>query len=195
MAKADVLALVQSFALDQADPDQIDRLYDDQLRLLASQPICLQITTLPVTSEQATFTLPAEALAAHWVFYENRQLDSIRLLDLEALSPAWRDRFGIPLCYTQEAENQRTFRLYPKPLEASLEYTPDQGDPFGAGLPPRNVLLIYADSVFLPGWLELPMTLEILAQEFARDSRHTDVEFSAACGQVATLLSRLLQRA
>ena len=191
MSKADVLSLVQTFALDQADTGLIDRFYDDTVISLSEQPLLVQAELVPVTLNQATFTLPASALTLHWCFYMNRQLDYMDLIDLEVLSPQWRDHIGVPVAYTSESEDETVFRLYPRPAVPSTAYDVLLGPPFGAGFPSGQVFIVYSHGAEVPRWLELAVTLRILTWEFSRESSHKDAAFVRACQRLATLISQL----
>lgn len=194
MTKADTLDLVTSFSLEQADVGSINRYYDDLVRATADRGVLVEISTLAVSVEQGTFTIPTEAMRLLHVFYGDRMLDEMRLLDIEVISDAWRDMLGDPLAYVQEHESERTFRLWPRPDKPSDSYNPLLGPPFGEGLPAYNVFVVWTETRDFPVWLELPVSLRILQQEFNRESRHTDQQFATACEQVAQVLEALINR-
>lgn len=194
MSRAETIALINSFALDQLDQALVDRAYDDTLRLLSTRPVIIQASTLPVTHDQALFTLPDEAIALHAAFYGDRLLDHMPLDDLEVIHPHWRDLTGEPVAYTTITETERTFRLFPIPDRPSDPFGITLGPPFGLGYPSYTVMIITSLFSDPPIWLELPLILQVLSSLFTLDSRWKDPAFAQGCQQLSTLVESLLAR-
>ena len=189
-----MLTLVNDLSLSLADTAATPKLYDDIIYELGQLPVLIECATLDVTLEQTSFTLPDDAIELLDVFYDDMHLDRIRLLDLESLNESWRDETGIPIAYVQENENERTFRLYPKPSQPSKPYNFLLGLPLAAGYPAYTVLACYTRySETLPFWLELPVTFELLSREFRRESEHKDFNYAQVASKLAQVLFKMLQ--
>lgn len=193
MTKASTLTLTSQLALSQVTEDQLAPFYDEAIFALGTLPWLLEATLLSVTSDQASFTLPATTLTMLQCWYDNRTLDRMTHAQLLALTPRWQEERGFPIAYTEEHLNLRTFRLYPLPAQPSESMTSILGGPFGEAFPGSNVAVLgVIQQQDLPSWLELPLALTLLAREYMRESPHRDPDFAHGCQQVASILMDML---
>jgi hypothetical protein len=186
---ADVLALAQLLAANQADVLTLIDYYDDAMADLAKIDMFIETRLLPLTADQASVEPPEPTVHVVAVCYDDRDLAETSMLDLEMLSPQWRDRTGTPYAYTQEDETTMTFRMIPVPMVPSKAFSFLHGEPLGVDFP------AYVAAVFLseqradvPRWLDLPLAFSLLVREFGRDSDHMDPAFAAACRTFGQLL-------
>jgi hypothetical protein len=188
-SKVDVLALAQILCANQADILTLIGYYSDAMADLARSFMFVETRLLPLVPGQASVEPPAPTVWVHAVCYDDRDLAETPLLDLEVLSPQWRDKRGTPFAYTQEDETTATFRMIPVPTVPSKAFSFIHGEPLGIDFP------AYVAAVFLsearedvPRWLDLPIAFGLLAREFGRDSDHMDLAFAGACRQFGQLL-------
>src|SRR5260370_41994226 len=100
MAKVDTLALVTFLSSGTNDPSTSDRYYDDTMNELAAENWTCDAQAFAVTPGQTeinlgTIVIGADPLNILALIYDDRELDEIRLRQLEMLDPWWRDSKGI----------------------------------------------------------------------------------------------------
>lgn len=187
--KDDVLALVATLSSSQAAADVVPRLFDDVVRELSqAYSFDSALELVSITAGDATFTTPADAGQVLMVFYGTRVLPLESKLTMETLfGRDWASREGHPRAVVVEDESLRTFRLVPKPVQDSADYIPLFGStPFAKDYPAFNVAVLYSRvSNDPPYYLKLPLTLEVLAREFERESDHRDLAFAQAARELA----------
>src|SRR6266700_1309887 len=144
MGKSSTLNLVKALTLIPPDNDGLDRYYDETLIELGDVGFIYEATLLPVSVNQASFTLPDFAVRLNQVFYDDRALDAASIQDMQSLSPAWRDAQGpSPCTYVTESETERTFRLFPVPLVPSKDFSFVTGSPLGFDFPSYAVMTLH----------------------------------------------------
>lgn len=187
--KEDVLTLAQDLSLQQGDPATASALYDEAVLALHGRPLLVGMTFLEHDAENSVYDVPDAALELLAVFYDDRQLSSMTRQAIESIQPDWRDRRGPPRAFVTETEGDRRFRLWPVPDTASTPESFVFGEPFGRDYP-GYILVVLATEARrdVPAWLELPLALEVLGREFARESNHRDPVFAGACAELAVLL-------
>lgn len=187
--KADVIALAQILCADQADALTLDGYYDDAMTSVARAGLFVETLLIPLASDQATVEPPAATVHVVAVCYDNRDLASTDLIDLESISPQWRDMIGTPYGYTQEDETTATFRMFPIPQIPSKAFSFIHGEPMGIDFPAYAVAVFLAQAVEdVPRWMDLPLAFGLLAREFGRDSAHMDANFASACAEFGKML-------
>jgi hypothetical protein len=192
MSKASIISLVNDLSLGLADPNLIDDYFYDIIHDLGDREVLLDATLTPVDPTSTThpvYPIPETAVKLFGVFYGERYLARATLLEVEAFAGInWRDIRGEPFAFVVESENERYFRLFPNPQEPTDALVFPTGVPFGLDYP-RNAMAVVASMIRddIPEWLELPITMEIMGREFARESDHKDNEFAQICKAAAQL--------
>jgi hypothetical protein len=194
MSRADVLVLVQLLSPGLADPIVCNGLYDETVEMLAaSTEHLVRSDLLPVNAQQATFQLQDDMIGLLHVAFGGRQLSLAMAKELEALTPAWRDKVGPPTSYIEETEADRVFRVYPKPIAPSGAFSFPHGTPMGDDYPTDAVHVLTTDRRDdLPVILELPVALLILEREYTRASNHSNQLMGKICGDFGRLLLQLM---
>ena len=195
MAKADVLALAQILAADQADGAHLSRFYDDIIRELGEQTDTLaSFSLLEADRGDGQYAIPPEAVRLLAVYYDDRELYRTDPNDLATVyGPHWRDRIERPTAFTEDQETSGAFRIVPAPDLDSLAFVPVYFSPFGLDYPGASGAMLHTDRrTDVPVYLELWLALEILAREFRRPSTHVDSTFAEAAEQLAMLVRTLV---
>jgi hypothetical protein len=193
MAKADVISLVNLITLNQANANIIDRLYDEAVKDLANMGYMSNTVQIASVAGTATYTLPTQAVKMLNVSHDDRPLAPISTTELNALNSEWRDEVGKPYAYTFENENAKTFRVYPKPPEASDNQSFGEGSPEGVDYPINIVDCVITETrtdVLIQ--MELALAFLIIHREYTRESKHTDVKFATLAKQIADLILGLI---
>ncbi len=194
MSRSSTLALVRSLTLVPPDAGTLDRYYDETVLELGDDPLLFEATLLPVSLDQATFTLPDFAARLQSVFYDNRALDAASLQEMQAISPQWRDARRDPCTYVTEGETERTFRLFPQPTQPSQAFSFVTGSPLGVDFPAYAVLVVQTTHPGdAPDLLDLLIAHRILSREFARESQHQDLEYAQRCELLYQVLLAMLR--
>jgi len=184
--KADVLTLVDDLSLGQADAASVVKFYDEVVIDLGQRNLLTNASLVALTAQTGTYTLPAEALRPLAMFYDDAHLTHADERALMAIDPNWRSALGTPMAWVTDDETDRTFRLFEQPSATSKPFIFIFGSPFGTDYPAMSVAVIFTEKRDdLPVWLELPVALEILAREFARESAHRDQAAAAAFRELA----------
>jgi hypothetical protein len=187
--KADVMTLALTLSANQAEVLLLDAYYNDAMTTLARAEWFVDVRLIELAADQATVEPPAETVAVVAVCYDDRDLAPTDLMELETLSPTWRDMHGTPYAWTQEDETTATFRMIPVPNVPSKIFHFIHGEPVGIDFPAYVAVAFLAQSkVDVPRWLDLPIALGMCAREFARDSAHADPVFAKACSDLGMLL-------
>lgn len=194
MSKVATLQIVSDVSFAQDDTVLSSKFYDDVILDLSKEQWFVQLTILPGIANQATYTLPDEAINLLSVFYDDRILFPATERELEVDDPNWRDIGGTPIAFTAKNEQDRTFRLYPTPDIPGKDFIFFLGSPLGANFPAYSVAVLHTKTVLdVPEWLNLPVAFAILEKEFSRESSHRDAEFSRICSQISKLLFSFLR--
>jgi len=189
MAKADVIALAQLFAVDQASAANLSTFYDEAVRTLGLHTGHLSALSLVTgVAAQAEYTAPVEAIRILAVFYNDLELFEETLPGLaSACGTDWRQHPGDPIAYIRIDTTDKTIRLYPVPTLPGDSYIPLTGL-FGASYPGYNVFIAHTEErADVPGYLELYLALTILTREYTRDSDHQDRTYAIMCDTLAKL--------
>ena len=176
MAKADVLQLVTDLGVTTVDQNEIGIFYDEVVRELGFQEILTGTELVPVQAGKPDYILVEDTVRAMEFHATGGRLDPIDITSLQSVfGVAWRTRTGTPLAYTQEEENEKTFRLVPNSTQDD------------------TITVIRTETrTDVPVWLELPMALDILGREYQRESNHQDVAFAQIARQLSLLLFKLV---
>lgn len=193
MSKANVLQLVEDLAFDLESPSPVEAFYDDLMVDAVRWGITAQAVLIEAVADTATYELPDQAMRLYAVFYDDVLLSEMKLRGLEAVNRQWRDEVGRPRAYTDEADPEEVFTIYPKPNENSEDFVFLFGSPFGRDFPFRAVGAIIGDRRDdLPDWLDMPLALMVLGREYERDSEHADPAFAKACTALGKQLLALV---
>ena len=194
MSRATTLALVRSLTFVPPDAGTLDRYYDETLIELGDDPFLFETTLLPVSLNQAVFTLPDFAVRLQSVFYDDRALDGATIQQMQAVSPQWRDAYNQPCTYVTENETERTFRLFPQPTQPSKDFIFITGSLFGIDFPSYTVAVMHTTHpTDAPDFLDLMIAHRILSREFARESQHQDSDYAQRCELLYQLLRAMLR--
>lgn len=195
MAKADVTSFAQDLGQSLADSQTLDQYYDEAVDDLSKQAIVTEASLLEVTPGTRQYSLPTNGITLLEVFYDDRVLARASLQEMMAVDPYWRDAVGRPYVYVTEAEDDKTFSLYPTPNINSKDFAFLFGSPFGLDYPEYAVAVIHSNREdTAPKYLEGIIGLTILGHEFRRESDHRDTAFANAATQLANFLTRLVPR-
>lgn len=197
MAKADVLALVDTLSDDTATAVTIDEFYDDVVFEMAQGifpgPSLTNAAYVEVVAGTSHYEMPDDAVRELAIIHDHKDLLRDERQGAEISDKDWRSSLGEPAAYVTGDEDQDFIALVPVPDVS--------GDTVGVAtpfIPPfvrGNLTIIYTeerDDVHLDE--ELPLALEILAREMARDSDHHDGDMSKAVKKLAGLLFGLIHR-
>jgi hypothetical protein len=209
MANANITTLVNGFAVVPVDNTAQQNFQDDVIFEIARGVIpnvLVQVRAdfIAAVAGQERYTLSQTALASPrtplMIFYDATQLTLIRKLEAWEYATAWR-RSPNPTVvgYTFDPEDRFAFSLVPPPTRS--------GAAIGANTPTNvttwpdgniTVVATWSDLNFLGANyvdLHLPIALEVLAREFARDSDHQDLTMSTMCRNLSQFFFRMTQPA
>lgn len=197
MPKANVLALVSTLSDSVADATQVSNYYDDVVFEMAQGvfpgPSLTDAAFVAVVDGQANYSFPTDAVRVLLLHYDTTDLPKEAQKGAELFNKDWRSDRGRPAAFVVADEDRRTVSLIPIPDvdgQAIGVLTP-----FSATFPAENLTFIFTeerDDVHLDE--ELPLALEILGREFARDSNHHDAQASDFAKQLSGLLFGLVHR-
>ena len=198
MAKADVLALVSTLSDSTSSATQVSNYYDDVVHEMSAGAILPDASLtdaafVAVTEGTGVYTFPTALVRLLSVHYDSRDLLRETRRGAELYDADWRATRDRPTAYVLNDEDLRTLSLVPVPD------TTGQAigilTPFSSSFPAENLTFIYTeerDDVHLDE--ELPVTLEILGREMARDSNHHDAQMAEVAKKLAGLLFGLVHR-
>lgn len=169
---ANVQALVTNLSNGEADLVECARIYNDVLTRLATIPILAQFTPT-IAPVSGTVAVPGISLLL--AFYENVQLGELSVREANWVLPNWREAVGTPVAFVRESVPEVQLQLVPAPN--------DGGN--------AQILSTYGTDT-LPIWLQLPVALLVLADEYQRESDHQKIEVSEAAGALGQFLIQLL---
>ena len=171
MSKAITLTLIDNLGLTDTTNAEISRLYDDVVRELGMQVILTESSTVAQVAGTATYTPPTNTIRVLEIDSSFGILDQHDYHSLQNLFYSrFRDKVGKPVIWCHDHESVKDFRLVPGPTESdtlTVLFTQYQTD--------------------VPSWLELPIALEVLHREYARESNHQDIDFAMLCRQLANM--------
>lgn len=177
MAKADVVTLVDDLSLSITDSTEVGVIYDEVVRELGFLELMTSTETHALDAGEATVTFEDDAVMALELFTASGgRLDRTTTNAIRSVyGNQWRNLVGTPLAYVKDHEDENVVRLVPVPSA------------------PETVTIVRTDARDdLPVWLELPVALEVLGREMARESDHQDVKFAAASSQLGRILFQLM---
>lgn len=153
-------------------------------------------TATPITlvEQQTAVALPANLLNLLTLIYDDTVLSDLELRELESLNPGWRNTIGSPVAFTRQAQTVKSVEVFPAPFKTSPPIIPVHGLPTGEDYAPGNGIAIYEElrTDCLP-YLILPIALLVLEREYVRESPHMDLAFGLACGQIGSMLIKMLK--
>lgn len=190
MSRADALQLVQDISLSQADPVLASHYYDEVLNSLGELDLITALELVEIDADDPIVDLPSQAVRLIGVFYNDSFLNRASVQEVEAFAgnASWQSLKREPKAYVSERESERSFRLFPKPVEPSAAFDFAFGQPLGHDFPLNAAVVVITERRDdLPGWLELPIVFEILAKEYERESDHQDKAFADICREAASL--------
>jgi len=191
MAKADVITLAQVIAGGVADEVTLGDFYDEAQLALADTEITVETHIIAVTAGEPSYPYPTNAMRVLTAFFGARELLQSKLNALEVASRTWSGATGTPVTWIETHEPERTVHLYPAPDTTSAGWFPAVGEPFGLDYPSDRLILLTAEEEVAPPWLDLPLALASLVDEFRRESDHRDPMVSAAAVRLAKLIRNM----
>ncbi len=194
MSSSSVRSLAQAFAYDRADSTRLEFHYEDAIRRLAHVGWFVDVTLVSVDATTGSFTIPSGGVSIVGVFHDDSVLDELSIVRVEALNPEWRDEVGIPKAYIVEDESRNNFVIYPRPASKSKDFSFITGTPLGEDFPEYAVAVIHTKTeTEEPEFLELPLALQILSEEFSLESQIRDEPFAKLCKQLSDIFIRVLE--
>jgi hypothetical protein len=201
MPNATITTLVNQLALVTIDNTVQQSFQDDVIFELARgmyPGVRAQTTAafIAATAGTAQYTLPTASPAFQRVplviCYDDRQLAQVSRTEAWEYEEEWRRNPSAHVVgYLQDPEDRTVFSLVPPPRTDGAAIgtnTPTNVTTWPAGN--ITVIAASADTTFpsaVYADLILPIALEVLAREFARDSDHQDEVFAATCHTLASL--------
>ena len=199
MSSATITTLVGQLAVITPDATAVNNFQDDIILEMARGTGGVhppQIGTAFIAGVAGTerYTLPdtVQARLAIAILYDQTQLLTLRKEEAWAYEEAWRETISDqPIGVVYDPEDRTNFSVVPPPRL--------NGDAIGVAnpvafttFPGNNITAIFTRTdLAFPGTTYsdyiLPVALETLAREFARDSDHQDATFAALCHGLAKL--------
>lgn len=194
MSSSSVRSLAQDFAYDRADATRLEFHYEDAIRRLAHVGWFVDVTLVSVDATTGLFTIPSGGVSIIGVFHDDSILDELSIIQVEALNPEWRDVVGNPKAYITNDESRNNFTIYPRPAMKSKDFSFITGTPLGEDFPEYAVAVIHTKvDTDEAEFLELPLALRVLAEEFSLESQIRDEPFAKLCKQLSDIFIRVLE--
>ena len=191
--RATVLALVTTLSVSQNDAAMSERFYDEIIIDLAKQRWFVNIEQVPVVVGQAVYDYPTVAVHLLHVFFGAAQLEPAKLRELEYVNSQWRVEKGEPLSYVREAEDTKTFRVYPIPDTPTVVPAVLYGEPLGRDFRDGAITELYLETrTTLPDYLDVPVALKIMEREFSRESDHQHPVLAKTAGRLGDLMLQMV---
>lgn len=156
------------------------QLYSDALdEVNAKQPTLVRLDTLAVSGAGAT-ALAGDANELLLAFWANVQIGELSQREANWLFTDWRDATtsGIPYNFVREGFSQKQLQLVPHVAAGGS----------------AQALVSYSPQAAVPNYLQMPIALLILSEEYLRESPHQNVPLSGAFRALAELLLGALWR-
>lgn len=194
-AKADIITICETLAVDLQSDDTLSRFFDDtieQLGFLPSPPF-FETALVSLTSGTGTYDYESDALAIYYAIMDDTLISIVGEEDIEAYSKLWRTAIGTPIALTQD-ELKRQYTLYPEPDFNSGALVPSHGEPYGEDYPDNQLFLIYSKNrtADFQEQFSIPLALLSLSKEFNTSSNHQDREFSENCKAFAAFILKMI---
>lgn len=177
ISKQNVLDLVTTFALGQDDQTETAIFYDEIIRELGFKTVLTGAETLAITAGTNAYTVSPDNILSLEYYSGNRgYLTMTNDQNAKvAFGAGWRSSVGTPVALSRDNQSDNNFTLIPSPSS-------------------DDTLTVIRSEVRedIPDWLVLPITFDILAREFSRESDHQDIEFSSACKQFSILFFQMV---
>ncbi len=201
MPRIETLALVQLLSGNVADATTLLNYYPNVMVDLARENWTCDALAFAVTRGQQQVDIDTDLGIPYinllGVIYDNTELESLPLRQLEMLDPYWRDALGRPASFTEEDVTRKTIQFYPAPDVASNPLGGTFGEPLGGDYATYNAVVFFSapalDPAFPPVYLELIAALRIMKFEFARNSDHTDLVVSALAEKLNEVFTGMLR--
>ena len=161
---------------NEADVTEMSRIYDDVLTNLAAIPILVRFFP-SIAPAGGIMALPSGGVNLLLAFYNGQQLGELSTREANWLFPDWREVVGTPYNYTRQSFNAQQVHLIPSPND---------------GL--NGAFLVAHKAETLPVWLQLPVALLVLADEYGRESAHQKIEIATAARGLGQLLLACIMR-
>lgn len=193
MSKSTVLALAAVLGNTQGDTNELDKSYDRITTVLAKSPWNVEAALVPTAKGTVKYTLDEDVGNILFVFYDDQTLALESIAGAKMFNHNWRDVVGEPFLYIREQEDSKDIRLFPQPDKSASDFVFLLGESFGVDYPENAIVTIH--TIRKQDWadqFDLPLTLEILADEFARETEHQDISFATACKSFAALIFGVL---
>lgn len=166
--------LIVDFSNGEADLVECERFYRDTLAMLGTFPMLVQYTTIDAPT--GTVVLPGNSVGLLAAFYNNYQLGELSIREADWLFPAWRDTTDNSIYnFVRESMGALDLQLVPSPSTSGVV----------------SLLTTYTTNT-LPVWLQMPVALFVLHDEYARESNHQNIALATAFRRVAELLTTIL---
>lgn len=192
MAKDDIIGLINLLTNEQPRPNEVDEALDIVLKDFAKYPVRCKAHIADLQAGQETFDLPGETMMLMEAIYDGFHLDVLKVRELDATAgPDWRSHNGPCVAITHDQQNERTFRLYPVPVESTVLTV---GPTFfweliGSQFRTGSLLLFLNEYRNLPpslmAWLDLYLALRVIQILHTRYAREQDLELASFCGKLA----------
>jgi hypothetical protein len=192
MSEATVLTEIAALSNSQSDSAAVADFYPEMVADLAKAGWLSNCTVMQTFAAQQEQTYPDTIVDVLEIFYDQDVLDEMLLRELEEYDPYWRKRTGQPIAWCREEETAKTFAWFPTPDVSSIAVTPV--DPAGTGFRPNQAAMLHTETRedVLP-YLELPLSLMILEQEYSRESDHQNGQFAMGARALYTAMMAMLQ--
>lgn len=169
-----VQTLVTQLSNNEADVAEMQPIYDDVLTQLAAIPILVSLLT-NMKPQNGLVSIPGNIVTLLLAFYNNAQIGELSIREANWLLPDWRESTGTPYNFVRESFQTQNIQLVPTPTDNNN----------------AQILGAYTTET-LPVWLQLPVALLVLGDEYQRESDHQKLEVSAAARALGQLLIQML---
>ena len=188
MGKVEVIALAQMLAGDLGEEPVMNRFYDEGILTLSDLDVTMETHIINVTAGVASYPYPTNTMRVITAFFNSRELIRTTLNALERDNRTWSAVTGTPVTWFEINEPERSLRLYPTPDATTAGWWPAIGEPLGLDYPTDALVVLTAEDEVAPPWLDLPLALSVLAEEFRRESDHRDVVLANIAARLAKTL-------
>jgi len=175
-----VSSYITALSNGEADPTtaEMGQFYEDVLgKLAAREPPILTTYYYGISPSSGIVAYPSAAVKRLLVFFNSKQIGELSLREANWLDPNWRSDTGTPIAFVQESYGSRNFQLVPVPTSGSAA-----------------LVASYVPSGSLPAWLQMPIALLMLYEEYRRESNHQNVTLANACRSLGELMIAIVQK-
>ena len=193
MSKVTAKQLASDLSLSQIRGASLESGFEYTVEQMAQFELFTAASLVSIDHTSSTYTIPDDFGRLLQVFYDDEVISRETKDTILFYHPNWQDESGSPLSYVADSENTKTLRLYPQPQVSSEDFIWLLGRPFGTDFPAYSLGVIHTEiRDDTPDWMDLPIALQIMAKEYAQESRHHDLQLAQVAKQMSETLLRII---